>query len=124
MEKEKEISIAIPIIEESTPPKVIDALALLCFKNAELVWYNSRKDRYDEWDEGEFYVYRHGTPNFYITVDDFCFLLDNNIIELDSGSGGEEETMWSESYRISDYYRIGLKNRIREVKEKNKTAQS
>lgn len=123
MEEGKEISIAIPIIEKVKPPKVVDALALLCFKGAELVWYNSREDRYDEWDEGEFYIYRHGQPNFNISVDDFSFLLDNNIIERDSGSGGEEEAMWSESYRLTDYYRIGLENRVKEAQQKNKTAQ-
>lgn len=122
MEAEKELSISIPVIEEKTPPKVIDALALLCFKGAELVWYNSREDRYDEWDEGEFYIYRSGTANFHISADDFIFLLDNKIIELDSGSGGEYETTWSESYRISDYYKIGLENRVREMQQKNKTA--
>ena len=123
MEEEKELSIPIPIIKEGAPPKVVDTLALLYFKGAELVRYDFREDRYDEWGESEFYIYRYGKPNFYVTFEDFRFLLDNDIIEFDSGSGGEEDIRWSQSYRLTDYYRTGLENRIREAQQKNKTAQ-
>lgn len=123
MEEGKEITIAIPVIEKVTPPKVVDALALLCFKGAELVSSNSREDRYDDWGETKFYIYRYGQPNFHISADDFSFLLDNKIVEFESGSGGEEETMWSESYRLTDYCRTGLENRVKEAQQKNKTAQ-